>query len=767
MAKIFCCVSCFDHGKSGISVYIVNVLRQLAEHHELTVAAFDADRPLLPESEHIRYRSIPTWLDRPLFNMLWHLFVLPLTIRQREFDAIFLPAANRRAMLFCRTFAVGVVHDLSQYHVKTKYDPFRMLYVMKLLPFAVRRLARVVAISESTAADLVKFWEIAPAKISVICNGYDREMFSAEPQPDDAARVEKYSGGEAFLLYMSRLEHPGKNHTGLIRAYGLLAPALKEKYRLVLGGSDWNGAEEIHRAAAASPDAARIRLAGFVASADLPALYRRCALYVFPSRFEGFGLSLVEAMACGAPTACSETSSLGEIGEGAARLFDPELPEEIAAALTAVLDDPEEVAALRRAGFRRAAEFSWEKHAAALGGLFERRRHRPGAVAVAVEYILALAGFCIVSVPGLLLGALCGKLRFRRVFDLAGRPLRLPEVRSESALWRGSPRFAYVLAGRIGLAGDPLRDFEPELACFDRPGVFTPDFIYRSGRLAVQGALRERKQMHRSLWSDLGLVLRTFPALLFGGAGREEEKFHLLGLEVRNRSMREALDHFKECIRERKRLQVAFMNPDCFNIACRDPEYFRLMKERFEVLADGIGLVIAGKLTGQRLRENINGSDMYPHLCEMAEKNGFSIYLLGARPGVAETMRRKTLESYPRLKFSGVRDGCFDLDAGAEQVVAAINASGADILLVAFGVPRQEKWLERWGEQLTVPVRIGVGGLFDFYSGRIRRAPLWMREIGMEWSFRLLMEPRRLFKRYIIGNPLFLWRVVRRQLSRR
>ena len=328
-------------------------------------------------------------------------------------------------------------------------------------------------------------------------------------------------------------------------------------------------------------------------------------------------------------------------------LFDPEEPEEIAAALTAVLDDPEEAAALRRAGFRRATEFSWEKHAAALDGLFERRRHRPGAVAVAVEYILALAGFCIVSVPGLLLGALCGKLRFRRVFDLAGRPLRLPEVRSESALWRGSPRFAYVLAGRIGLAGDPLRDFEPELACFDRPGVFTPDFIYRSGRLAVQGALRERKQMHRSLWSDLGLVLRTFPALLFGGAGREEEKFHLLGLEVRNRSMREALDHFKECIRERKRLQVAFMNPDCFNIACRDPEYFRLMKERFEVLADGIGLVIAGKLTGQRLRENINGSDMYPHLCEMAEKNGFSIYLLGARPGVAETMRRKTLESYP------------------------------------------------------------------------------------------------------------------------
>ena len=100
-------------------------------------------------------------------------------------------------------------------------------------------------------------------------------------------------------------------------------------------------------------------------------------------------------------------------------------------------------------------------------------------------------------------------------------------------------------------------------------------------------------------------------------------------------------------------------------------------------------------------------------------------------------------------------------------MVASINASGADILLVAFGVPRQEKWLERWGEQLAAPVRIGVGGLFDFYSGRIRRAPLWMREIGMEWSFRLLMEPRRLFRRYIIGNPLFLWRVVRRQLSRR
>jgi N-acetylglucosaminyldiphosphoundecaprenol N-acetyl-beta-D-mannosaminyltransferase len=116
------------------------------------------------------------------------------------------------------------------------------------------------------------------------------------------------------------------------------------------------------------------------------------------------------------------------------------------------------------------------------------------------------------------------------------------------------------------------------------------------------------------------------------------------------------------------------------------------------------------------------------------------------------------LQRYPGLEIAGARDGYFrPEEEGA--VIEAINGSGARILLVAFGAPRQELWIARWRDRLAPPVAMGVGGLFDFYSGRIPRAPVWMREIGLEWVFRLMQEPGRMWRRYVIGNPLFLYRV--------
>ena len=115
---------------------------------------------------------------------------------------------------------------------------------------------------------------------------------------------------------------------------------------------------------------------------------------------------------------------------------------------------------------------------------------------------------------------------------------------------------------------------------------------------------------------------------------------------------------------------------------------------------------------------------------------------------------------YPGLRIVGARDGYFGPEE-EEGVVEAINRSGARILLVAFGAPRQELWLQRWRDRLEPGVCMGVGGLFDFYSGRIPRAPAWMRELGLEWVFRLMQEPGRMWRRYVIGNPLFLSRVWR------
>ena len=126
----------------------------------------------------------------------------------------------------------------------------------------------------------------------------------------------------------------------------------------------------------------------------------------------------------------------------------------------------------------------------------------------------------------------------------------------------------------------------------------------------------------------------------------------------------------------------------------------------------------------------------------------------GAAEQVAENMRRR----HPALIVAGVQHGYFDA-AEEAAIIERINGSGARILLVAFGVPRQELWLAQHRERLRPPVRMGVGGLFDFYSGRIPRAPLWLREIGLEWAWRLAQEPGRMWRRYLIGNPLFLYRV--------
>jgi N-acetylglucosaminyldiphosphoundecaprenol N-acetyl-beta-D-mannosaminyltransferase len=163
-------------------------------------------------------------------------------------------------------------------------------------------------------------------------------------------------------------------------------------------------------------------------------------------------------------------------------------------------------------------------------------------------------------------------------------------------------------------------------------------------------------------------------------------------------------------------------------------------------------------MLGQGLRANVNGTDLFPHLCEAAARENLPIFLLGARPGIAQAAADAMVQRYPDLKVAGARDGYFGPDED-KTVVEAINASGAQILLAAFGAPRQELWIARWREHLTVAVAMGVGGLFDFYSGRIPRAPVWMREIGLEWVYRLLQEPGRMWRRYVIGNPIFLYRV--------
>ena len=230
-----------------------------------------------------------------------------------------------------------------------------------------------------------------------------------------------------------------------------------------------------------------------------------------------------------------------------------------------------------------------------------------------------------------------------------------------------------------------------------------------------------------------------------------------------NVTMDEALDAIDDTVKERRKRSVFFVNADCINISARDPEYHRVLgRDGAMVFGDGAGIRLAGRVSGQPVKDNVNGTDMFPLLCERAAAKGHRLFLLGAQPGVADEVVEKMAR--PGLEFAGTHHGYFD-DPG--PVIEAINRSKADIVLVAFGAPRQERWIDAHHHEIDAPVMMGVGGLFDFYSGRIRRAPRILRDHSLEWSWRLLMEPRRMWKRYLIGNFTFVGRVVWWELSGR
>ena len=388
-------VSCipYDGGKSGISVYVREVVRALAEQgHELTLLVepgeegretrderHEKDSCLLSDvscQKNLRVVSAPRWTRRPMFSMLWHLFVLPFWIRRhrRDFDGFVICAANRRVCAWYPLPTTATVHDLANFHSPGKYSRLRMFYLAHVLPFFAKRAHHLVAVSGATKADMVRFWHCREDDVTVLYNGLVPGAWCLVPR----AELEHQAPGTrhqapSTLLYISRIEHPGKNHVRLIEAYSRLPRERAEAHPLVIAGADWKDAEVVHDAAAKSPHAEFIRFTGFVE--DIETLWREAGFYVFPSLFEGFGLSLVEAMARGLPCACSNNGSLGEIAADVAITFDPESVDEIAQALERLIAEPPEEREARIArGRAHAKRFSWPDHATGLAKLIKGGR---------------------------------------------------------------------------------------------------------------------------------------------------------------------------------------------------------------------------------------------------------------------------------------------------------------------------------------------------------------------------------------------------------
>jgi glycosyltransferase involved in cell wall biosynthesis len=366
-----------DGGKSGISQYMASICSRLAEtapQHQLVAFVGEADRDWVaswhPRIEVIAFGNVAA---HPAVSIFWHLLRLAPTLRRHRCEVVFMPAGNRRLAFRYGMPSLGTVHDFSQLHVPQKYDALRMFYIMRVLPAMMRRLTRVIAVSESTRRDLVSFAKVPAERIEVIHNGADLARFS--PRERDAARaaIEAHLGmAGPFMLYVSRLEHPGKNHVRLLEAFARLRQERGIAHRLVLAGGRWSGAEAIDAKVAELGLGDAVVFTGFVPNALLPQLYRAADIFVFPSLFEGFGIPVLEAMASGTPVCAAGTSSIPEVVGDSGLLFDPQDTGAIAGAIGALLDDADLRSRLAASGLERAARFTWDDAAARVLTAIER-----------------------------------------------------------------------------------------------------------------------------------------------------------------------------------------------------------------------------------------------------------------------------------------------------------------------------------------------------------------------------------------------------------
>ena len=207
-------------------------------------------------------------------------------------------------------------------------------------------------------------------------------------------------------------------------------------------------------------------------------------------------------------------------------------------------------------------------------------------------------------------------------------------------------------------------------------------------------------------------------------------------------------------------LLVTYLNAHCSNLAARDAEYRGAVNRFGLVYADGQGVVWASRALGAPVPERVNAGDFIPDFCRLCASEGIRLFLLGSYEGVPERAAQTWSKAAPGLTVAGTRHGFFTPEE-EESVAAAINAARPDILIVGMSAPRQELWALRWAQRLHVPVIWCVGALFEYFSDTRPRAPVWMRRAGLEWLFRLALEPRRLWRRYLVGNARFVWRVLR------
>ena len=229
----------------------------------------------------------------------------------------------------------------------------------------------------------------------------------------------------------------------------------------------------------------------------------------------------------------------------------------------------------------------------------------------------------------------------------------------------------------------------------------------------------------------------------------------LLGVAIWNPTYEEFRAWFNEASQDRSQATLlGIVNAHTLNLAAKAPQYKSCLMSMDRLINDGIGVRLGARMRGQDFNYNFNGTDLWPRLLAEATP-GLRVFLYGSTEVSNAGAAAAILERYPSVEVVGRLNG---YDSSPEQVIAALARADADILLVALGQPRQEQFLCQHARELRVGLACGIGALFDFLSGSVPRAPAGWRRLKLEWAYRLLREPRRMFGRYVVGNPLFLAR---------
>jgi exopolysaccharide biosynthesis WecB/TagA/CpsF family protein len=648
-------------GTETYSLELIKALAQLAspQRHLRLYTPHPPQHTDWPDLPYVETRIIP-------WPRLWTHLRLSVELRLHPPEVLFVPA--HVLPLSCPVPAVITVHDLGYLHYPHAHHRFDRWY----LDWTTRRHTRVahhlIADSQATKNDLIDFYGAKPDQITVVYLGRDEPLARVgDPQSIEATKSKYHVVGD-YLLYLGTLQ-PRKNLIRLVEAFHQAVTSLQnDGLKLVIAGRQgWLYTDIFERVQHLSLTG-RVLFPGYIADADKPALLSGALAYVFPSLYEGFGLPVLEAMACGTPVLTSNCSSLPEVAGRAALLVDPHDTPQIANGLVQLIINPDLRGQLVERGYCQIQQFSWSKAAKQVMEILE-------GVASNQKSVVSSQEKKVYS-------------RYSRSQTKFGNekiPMSFPQDPSSS----------------------------PEFPQFPLPPTVT-----------------------------------------------------ILGLKIHALTNAQTLELIEAFIASRQPHQLATVNPEFVVAAQEDEEFQQIINNASLALPDGIGLLKAARFLGTTpLPERVAGSDLVVKLADLSHRKGYRIYFLGAQPGVAEKAIERLKARYPNLQVAGCYAGSPSLEEN-EAIVQCILPTRPDILLVAYGAPRQDKWIARNLDRLQIPVCIGVGGSFDFIAGTAERAPMWVQRLGLEWFHRLLTQPWR-WRRIWNAVPRFSWLVFWSRFARK